>query len=700
MLPVAVFGQDEITGTDSTVTYPASYFSQYSPVSVNDMLERIPGIDLALGGATSELESRFRGGNRGLGGSSQILIDGKRLAGKANEARSQLDRIAAEDVEYIELVRGTSSDLDVQNSGQLINIVLLESASGSSYGVELGMRHFQDGSVKPEATLSLTGQSGSFNYLVSADMAPGYRVEESLELSMHSDLNFNEIIELEREIDQTNYRFNSNLSWDFNNGDRIALNLLYGETDPPSKLLREITDYNGASPIVTYERERVPAEAYNWEIGGDYERNFANGGKYKLLFIVNDRVGDTTRERFDIANLGDIENKNLFLDSNSSYQEKIVRTSYTWNVAADQGIEVGVEGAQTTQDSALLLGLPLGGEHSEQHGGLTAVDLPNAISTVEEIRYEGFAVHNWRINPRMSLESSLVAEYSEIEQSGDIYNKRDFDFLKPKFDFRYDLNNSSQFRFTLEKFVAQLSFADFSANTNERDEDQDTIAGNPELVQQQSWRYTAYFDYRLPNDGGVVNTRLFYYDFEDDIGRIDISPSPTQLESTNGNVGDGRVVGLDVNASVRLSMLNLPQALVTAGLLVQDSKIFDPLINDDRKVVPYDRGGFNLGYRHDVSSLGLNYGFNYQDRFDGNRAFWDIYNIYYIGSRSNLMLFAEKTGWLGLTYRLEAINVLDHEQKNERRRYVGYFRDDVLDEIERFYVTDGVRYTFKIRGTF
>ena len=90
------------------------------------MLDRIPGIDLALGNGNDVRAERFLGGTRGLGGSSQILIDGKRLAGKENEARNQLSRIAAAEVQYIEIVRGTSSELDVQNSGQLINIVLRE----------------------------------------------------------------------------------------------------------------------------------------------------------------------------------------------------------------------------------------------------------------------------------------------------------------------------------------------------------------------------------------------------------------------------------------------------------------------------------------------------------------------------------------------------------------------------------------------
>jgi len=107
---------------DSTATYPAAYFSEYAPLTVNDMLDRIPGIDLILQQQSGS--SSFGGGSRGLGSSSQILIDGKRMAGKANEARAQLDKISADQVNYIEIVRGTSSDLDVQNTGQLMNIVL------------------------------------------------------------------------------------------------------------------------------------------------------------------------------------------------------------------------------------------------------------------------------------------------------------------------------------------------------------------------------------------------------------------------------------------------------------------------------------------------------------------------------------------------------------------------------------------------
>ncbi|PCH61216.1 MAG: hypothetical protein COC19_04970 [SAR86 cluster bacterium] len=42
----ATFAQDNV-GNDSTITYPSSYFVEYSPVTALDMINRIPGMSVA-----------------------------------------------------------------------------------------------------------------------------------------------------------------------------------------------------------------------------------------------------------------------------------------------------------------------------------------------------------------------------------------------------------------------------------------------------------------------------------------------------------------------------------------------------------------------------------------------------------------------------------------------------------------------------
>lgn len=684
----------------STVTYPAAYFSQFNANTVSDMLSRIPGIGLAMGNRGPGGGDR---GNRGLGNSAQILINGKRMSGKANEAQEQLERITARQVNYIEILRGTSSALDAQSSsGQMVNIVLFEELSSSNLTTELQATHFEDGKLEPSGSLALTGQNGRLTYLLSGNIRTGYQRTESFEGSINGNFSPNDTVDLTRYRDQTTYSLNSNIGFQATERDRLAVNFLYNQSEPQTDLTRIITNHNTAIPKVTYDREAIPAEADNWEVGGDYQHSFLNGGRFKVLAIVNEKTDSVTRERFGSATLGGVETKNLFLDTFSQYSEKIVRGSYTWNLTGAQGLELGIEAAQTIQDSNLKLGrIVTGAPTSAEYGGLSRIAQPNAKSTVEEMRYEPFAIHNWRINPRMTLETSLVAEFSEITQQSDVNLTREFDYLKPKLDFRFNINSSMQLRTTLEQVVTQLTFADFSANINERDEDQDTIAGNPLMEPEESLRAEISMDYRLPNDGGSLNARYFYYDWDNKIGKVDISPSLAQLRSTNGNIGPAQLYGLALSSSIRLGFVGLPGALFSGSVTFQESEFDnDPLVPMEHGFFPYDRGTYNLGFRHDVSSLSLNYGFNAHVAIDDGRFFYDISDRTYIPRPSRISAYVEKTGFLGLTYRFEGGNLFEHEACTQRRRYVGYVLASPLKEIENICTTTGVEYALKIRGTF
>ena len=155
---------------DLSVVYEAAYFDQFQPVSVTDMVSRIPGLGLALGGGGGG-----GGGGRGLGGGAgEILINGQRITGKSNEGRSQLSRISADDVDYIEIIRGTSEEIDVRGGGQVVNIVLRAAQSRSSIAAEISTDRMQDSKLAPGARLSYSGQNGNLNYLFHIQSDPNY----------------------------------------------------------------------------------------------------------------------------------------------------------------------------------------------------------------------------------------------------------------------------------------------------------------------------------------------------------------------------------------------------------------------------------------------------------------------------------------------------------------------------------------------
>ena len=679
---------------DLSVVYEAAYFDQFQPVSVNDMVSRIPGIGLALGGGGG-------GGGRGLGGGAgEILINGQRITGKSNEGRSQLSRISADDVDYIEIIRGTSEEIDVRGGGQVVNIVLRAAQSRSSIAAEISTDRMQDSKLAPGARLSYSGQNGNLNYLFHIQSDPNYVNQVIRESSFDPEGVATERRLEESTRDQTNYETSVNLGYQFEKS-MVQLNALYGQTAPPTDITRGIIGLAEDNPSVNLEREANQGRRDNWELGGDYEYSFDNRSKFRFLFIVNDRDFDFTRERFQVGS--DEETKDLFLFSAARDRERIARSSYTFNLLAGQAIETGVEIAQTIRDSEIRLGNDdEGGEPSAAHGGLFPVDVDNALSSVEEIRSEYFAIHNWQLTDSMSLETALVYESSEITQSGDVGNSRSFGFFKPRVDYRYNLTESLQFRATAEKTVSQLSFSDFSATTDNSDDDQDTIAGNPNIRQEQTWRYDLNLEYRLPNNIGVLNSKFYYRDVSYVIDRIDVSPSPDNLQSARGNIGNGTRYGLNLDASTQLSYLGLPNALFTVRLGINESELLDPFLGIERRFGWSRRWNGRTEFRHDVNKYNLSYGFNYstQAREGSNYTRIDVFDIEREIPDYDLNLFFEKRAFGGVTFRFDMRNANDRNFCRERTRFDGATVDGIVEEIENSCRQPGVRYSLKIRNTF
>lgn len=679
-----------ISEDDSTVVYPADYFAEYAPVSADDMIDHIPGIGLALRGG---------GGGRGLGsGAGEVLINGQRMAGKSNGGRSQLGRISAEQVQHIEIIRGSSEELAVRGGGQVVNIVLTDEPSPGTTTMELRADLAQDGTLDPGGQFSYSGQNRAFSYVLSLELDPRYRNYEGREFSYDALGNLQETryeseVREEREIQTA-------ATVGYITGNHVfQLNGQYetrGET--PQTKSREINDL--LSNTSRFQLEENLSSRDSWELGGDYEYGFGNGSAYRLLFIVNDRDSGFNRNRFDL-DAGERE-QNLFLRNEGRDRERIVRSSYNWNLLEDHGMELGIEGAQTIRDSNLTLALPGESGGRAEFGGLVPVDIANSTSTVEEIRYEPFAVHNWRLNDRMSLESSVVVESSTITQSGDVDNSRDFQFVKPQVDYRYDLTESLQLRASVRKDVEQLSFSDFSARVDGSDEDQNTQAGNPEIRQEQSWRYELNLEMRLPENLGVLNSQFWYRDLMDVIGRVDVSPSEDDLQSARGNIGDGKRYGVNLDLSTRLAMVGLPNALFTTGIRLRDSEVTDPFLGIKRRQEGNGRWSLDLGFRHDVISQGITYGMNYNNHSNGGsgRTEIDIIDTETRIEAAWISAFVEKKAFGNTTFRLESNNITEKEYCRQRTRYVGATATGIVEEFEDYCNGSGMELAFKVKTTF
>ncbi len=587
----------------------------------------------------------------------------------------------------------------MRGASEVINIILATTLSNSSTTVEMVNRLNHDETFETGGSVAWSQQVGNFQSLINVTARPNYENRDRREVRLSPDGDLLGTLFETTIRDQDEHTFTANMSYG-TGPHRIQFNALASEGDHPRPIRRDFVDYTDEGPVASIQEELVDNKQRNWELGGDYEFSFDNGSRLSLLFVANDEIRDFVRERFEADPADTPLDKNLFIDSRQQRSEFIVQGNYNFSLTDGQSLRIGLELADTQVDSSLFIGSSFGSEPpSPDFGGLSPLpSISNPGTGVQEIRYEGFAFHNWSLSDKSSLESSIVYETSEISQTGVVNKKRDFQFWRPSFDYRYNFSDSFRFRGNVQRQVSQLSFSSFAATTNEEDRDRDALAGNPELEPETGWNYNAELEYRLPGDAGVLSSSVFFADIDNYIGRIDATIDPEEPLSATGNVGPSKRWGWFNRASLRLNRFNLPNAILSGTLGLFDSEIIDPFLNSKQRTG--GRGFGNLSFRQDITDLGLSYGVEYRHNIWGGYYDIDIVTITRTDRQQSLDLFAQKVMFEDWTLRLETDNTLDASECRIRQRFNGTTVDGSLALIQDSCSSRYRRWTFSVQTTF
>ena len=128
--------------------YDAAFFAEVQPSNALDMVRQLPGFRLQSG------NSSVRGY---AGGAGNMLVDGQRPTSKEQSLESVLQRIPADAVERIELIRAGAPGMDMQGFPLLANVVRNDNAAlrGRLEGEEAGTHY---GTTMPKLAADLTWQ--------------------------------------------------------------------------------------------------------------------------------------------------------------------------------------------------------------------------------------------------------------------------------------------------------------------------------------------------------------------------------------------------------------------------------------------------------------------------------------------------------------------------------------------------------------
>jgi outer membrane receptor protein involved in Fe transport len=160
------------------LVYDEEYFQRFEPLTAGDALKRVPGVTF-LSDVIESDGARLRGLDPGY---TQILINGERVPGGQADRSFFLDRIPAELIEQVEIVRSSSARRTGDAVAGSLNIKLRDGFALDGGYVRAGGLFFDDGEVKPSGGFYYGGELAGGRMLIGANVQGRYNPKEKSSL--------------------------------------------------------------------------------------------------------------------------------------------------------------------------------------------------------------------------------------------------------------------------------------------------------------------------------------------------------------------------------------------------------------------------------------------------------------------------------------------------------------------------------------
>jgi len=683
LFPFEAFSQE-----NSKIIYDQAYFRQYNITNAADAIKRIPGVEnLSSGNYSENYEPGSNNKKRGFGSSgAQILINGERQSSKSNSIIKTLERINADSLIKIEVIRGSEAGLDVRSDGVIVNIIVDGNLSKGSGTWSAALGYLTSGSS------NWRGIGSWATKIKKTDIVIGFERIGDLNSRNYNEFTVDQeqsllYYRLRETIEyQSSNRLNIDLNSKINDKSIIRINTLVwfnGKENAP-----QIQEYFSPSDInneAFYKKINWDRREDNdgWEFGGDWEYQINKNNSFKLRVVLteeNEDQNDTSFLDDTIDSYRNSDETNIRKEN-----ERIIRLSFNKLIGKSNSLEYGIESAYNKLNRTFNL------LYFDKNSVATNAGLINTSGLVEEDRYEGFLSYNIPLSKKIRTELALNYEWSEISQSGDINLSREFKYWKPRIDIKWDYKNNRQIRFNIERNVGQINFDDFISSYDQFEE---TIrAGNPDLKPETSWEVKLEHEWRLPNDGGVVTIKGLASKIDGPVDRL-----PIDGYAGIGNLGSGEKTQARIDGSIRINKLLEGGVFRFMGYL-QSTEVIDPVTNIKRDFSWYKRWQTMIGLRQDVPGGKYSWGLTYRSQSQFN-----IYDPYLWGRFAQ-----DPTLSFGFTAKINprlnfnfiAKNILDTNFGFGRKLiYNGFKSNNDLLIQENFDINEHSFFKIELEGTF
>ncbi|MCL6740789.1 TonB-dependent receptor [Sphingomonas sp. RB56-2] len=713
------------------LTFGQEFFQKFEPTSVGDSLKRVPGVAF-----TSDIGEYDAPALRGLGaGFTQILVNGRPIPGAGNDRSVFVDRIPAEIIDRIEIIRSPTADLDSQGIGGTINIILKDGTSlPPGLIARAGLLFYpDDNTFKGSGAVSWSGRNQAetvaWSLTVDAqqrynpklarqevfdDNSPGFEDSENgLDLFRPFDRDGSIAVERTEELD-TRRSFDLSLNGDitFLLGEQSKLRfdgflIRTRRTDTEQTLELERPEDDEEDPILDEGWEidstqvaKEPFKQLNYGLSGLYETKWGDGMSAEVQVRYSQFDEESSNNTYelddDLFDLDTLEAEDLELTDDAELIEidalDILDKEFSGDASikkqwANWSIKAGIAGKLKRRTFGQIIGEDLNDDED--------ASIVESEFKYRESRLDGFALAEFKLGGQAKMQAGVRAEYTKSKQKirqdlteADEESASANEFhLNPSVHFQLPFGSGTQFRASLAKTVRRPNVDQVVPfQLTDDPEDNDITVGNPELKFETSWGVDIGLEQRLPR--GVVGVNFFYRKVRDLISLVNTGvpvfpeEDPDSDEGrariyTYDNVGNGKVYGFEFDLSAPLSFIGLDDTGVFANYTRIWSKRTEP--NTGMKV-SFDgqpKYVYNFGVTQEIPSWGMSGGFSFRKQGKSVSTFLgEEESQTYQG---NLEAYVEKRFGKNFVLRLSANNILDARSRQWERNFDG---DTGLEIIE------------------
>jgi outer membrane receptor protein involved in Fe transport len=679
--------------TVPTLSYDLEYFQRFEPLTVGDALKRVPSVTFL----SDVLESdgvRLRGIDPAY---TQVLIDGERVPGAGFDRSFFVDRIPAELIERVEVVRSSSANRSGDALAGAINIVLRDAYTLDGGYVRLGAIRFPDNEWGETFGAVYGGQVGPGRLLIGASIQDRINPKDKFSARYTQPGGALDNVEVQTDVrDGTDYSFNAAYSVDVAGG-TLDLAGLFVRTDRVQ--LEDSIEYRSGiqsdGNLLTINENDLDIQTDNWSLRADYEREWSLGEtEIKIGYAV------ITDEQFEFENEAE-----YLRDAIPFPEEDRFTADQTFTDIEDAEVSAAIEHEMDLSDSLELeFGVQYVGKERETDIAASprvrftipnapaprpaqppfgpAAPIPGGLSTIEETRIDPFVMLSgesgaltWEAGLRYENTETTIEDQTAPAALRTIDN--DYGLLLPSASARLQLTERDRLIVSAARTVRRPNFDQLSPATLEEERGDSDFRGNPNLEPETAWGFDIGVERQL-GDRGIVGLNVFYRDVTDLIEDVNTgatgSAGAGTFVYTVDNVGDGEVYGVEFDLSTPLDFIGFDTTGVFLNASWLDSNIEDFL--GERRFNSQSDYVVNFGFTHDIPSWEAAFGATYRKQGEAfQRVIAEEVTTRY---GADLEIFVEKQLWSNTVIRFTGSNLLDSAKEEDFNKFA-----DLGDQISR-----------------